>query len=164
MSARRATREARDRLRRLEDCGALGVVGDGDDAGLRVLAGVLLGHALQLGDRLRFGAGRRDAVELVALPETDWLGWERLASALRPGPPCRLRDSAARRLLRFRDEGQGWPCVVACRPRCRFTQDWLEAPRRGAHPTGQTQGTTSRMVISTSMLSGPPTLTKSSNR
>jgi hypothetical protein len=100
------------------------MAGDGDGAPLELLAGLLLGRVQRIGDRLRVETGAGPAIELQAVPETDWLAWEALCAAFdcqRSAPDA----GRCRRLLCFRANAGTLPEVRESAPRCGWTRRWL---------------------------------------
>lgn len=124
MAAAADNGSARARLGALCACGPLGLAGSDDAAALQLLAGLLLGRVQRVDDRLRVAFDDGAAVELRAVPETDWLAWERLCAGferrrVEPAPAC------ARRLLCFRAVGGPLPEICESPARCLWTRRWL---------------------------------------
>jgi hypothetical protein len=133
----------RARLEALCACGPLGLVGGGDGAPLQLLAALLLGCVQRSGDRLRVESGPGTAIELQAVPETDWLAWEALCAVFdcqRPAPAA----GHCRRLLCFCAGTGSIPEIRDSAPRCGWTRRWLRgsaeqlsaAARPRARPAG----------------------------
>lgn len=115
-------------------CGPLGLTARAGIDCDRVLAAVLVGALSRHGGELRVDACELPSLELHAVPETDWLAWDRLQAMLPAARPALGACHGPRRLVRFQ-RCAGLPGCREAEPRCRWTRCWLDAAALSAAAT-----------------------------